>query len=691
MKPELSIIIPCYNCEKTLEEAVNSCFDQGLTNFEIVLVDDKSLDRTLDCIKHLSQKYPIIRYFSNDKNLGGGATRNKAVTESRADIVFCLDSDDILPCETLSSMYDFMKEKHCDAVGIHKSIKFSGSDKNNITKIDEFGYSNTDKPIPFESLFEYDGIRCPLYSTFMITKQAFNIAGGYPESHGFDTQGLAWRFLSNGLTAFTCPNASYLHRIEHGQSYYIREYNSGKVNLNWFYILEEHLFLFDKSITQLILSYNLGQIDGNIFDYIKKQKPRFNTDYILHNSKDIYARKIEDTSVSEVSSIDLYWLGVYQAYKKEFQKALVTLDSALVNSNTDLEIKSAIQKKKSIIISMVNFGDDKEKINQKVSDIYKISGRNSFENITKRIAKKILQKIQIYIGPFEDRNWNPLLILGLVHLHVKKLIKKDFHTADQSEDTSTPLDIVIPTLGQDLELLETSIKSTSLLRHIIKNIYIVAPWSQKLSNFCIDHSCILIDESTVLPYTKDKLGYIVSGKDRNGWLFQQLLKISSDSFVQSENYLVLDSDTVIVSPYSFISRSKFIFQESTEWNAEYFKMFERMFGYRAKNKLSFVCHMMIFNKSLLTELKQELYEKHHKSWDAVIIDNINHNQYSGFSEFETYGNWMYIHHKNKINKVPFYNQSITRDKLVDISKIQRRYSKYYTSVSFHTYVNKIRL
>ncbi len=686
MKPELSIIIPCYNCEKTLEEAVDSCFQQGLNNFEIVLVDDKSLDGTLDCIRRLSQKYPIIRYFSNNKNLGGGATRNRAVAESRADIIFCLDSDDILPSGTLSLMYNFMTEKHCDAVGIHKSIKFSGSDRSNVTKIDEFGYSNTDSPIPFESLFEYDGILCPLYSTFMITKRAYNISGGYPENHGFDTQGLAWRFLSNGLTAFTCPNASYLHRIEHGQSYYIREYNSGKINLNWFQILGEHLFLFDKSTAQSILSYDLGQIDGNIFDYIKKQIPKINTDLIFHNSKDIYAKKIENTPLSEVDSIDLYWLAKYQAYKKEFRKALTTLDSALVNSINNQRIKRVIQKKRSIIISMINFGDDKKKIHEKERDVYKISKRNSFKNITKRIVKRILQKTQIYIGPFKDRGWNPLLILGLVHLHVKKLVKKDFYTTDHSEYTPAPLDIVIPTLGQDLELLGTSIKSTSLLKHTIKNIFIIAPWSQKLSDFCRDHSCILIDESTVLPYTKDKLGYIVNGKDRNGWLFQQLLKLNSDSFVQSENYLVLDSDTVIISPYSFISNGKFIFQESTEWNAEYFKMFDRMFGYRAKNKLSFVCHMMIFNKSLLAELKRELCEKHHKSWDATIVENIDHNQHSGFSEFETYGNWMHIHHRDKLRKVPFYNQSITRDKLIDISKIQMRYSKHYTSVSFHTYV-----
>jgi glycosyltransferase involved in cell wall biosynthesis len=312
MDPELSIIIPCYNCEKTLEDAVASCYIQGLAiDFEIVLVDDGSSDGTKAVMKALSEKHPEIRLFYHDANRGGGAARNTAVRNSRAEIIYCLDSDNMLPPNALSKMYSFLREKNCDAVGINRSVKFKGTDVSDIAFVNTMGRAG--ERIPFESLvFETPEEMCPIYSTFMHTKKSFFTAGGYPEHHGFDTQGFAWRFLSNGLSAYTCPEAYDLHRVSFSRSYYIREYESGKINYNWVSVLEEFLYLFDDDVKRMILSYDFKDYTRTPFAMLQGIAEPFAPDYrdsIAPGGRNKRFEKLAALKRESLSAWDNYWLG----------------------------------------------------------------------------------------------------------------------------------------------------------------------------------------------------------------------------------------------------------------------------------------------------------------------------------------------------------------------------------------------
>jgi len=264
MTTQLTIIMPCYNCQETLEEAVESCFVQGLDNFEIVMVDDCSTDSTKGVMKILADKHKEIKLFFHDKNKGGGAARNTAVEHTQSDVIFCLDSDDILPGGTLAKMLSYLKEKNCDGVTIHRSIKFNGNNIDNINNIDVSSYLN--KKIPLQALFQKDGEFCPVYVNFMYTKNAFNRMGGYPTSHGYDTQGFAWRFLCTGLVAYTCPDAEYLHRVHFNESYFMREYNNGKMNYNCRNILLEHYYVFNKETIEFICKFDCSDFTRSIMN-----------------------------------------------------------------------------------------------------------------------------------------------------------------------------------------------------------------------------------------------------------------------------------------------------------------------------------------------------------------------------------------------------------------------------------------
>ncbi len=238
---KLSIIIPCYNCEKTLREAVDSCYLQGFTEeeFEIVMVNDCSTDSTWSLMTSLGKAHNNIRIFSHEENKGGGSTRNTATKEAEADVIFCLDSDDVLPPGTLHKMYQFLLHKKCDGVCFHYSVSFNKTNINDIDHVADMGPAGEE--IPFESLLQRNNHICPLYHVFMFTKQAFVKTGGYPTEHGFDTQGFAWRFLGEGLKAYVCPDSKYLIRINFHESYYVREYNDGRINANWQKIFLENI------------------------------------------------------------------------------------------------------------------------------------------------------------------------------------------------------------------------------------------------------------------------------------------------------------------------------------------------------------------------------------------------------------------------------------------------------------------
>lgn len=90
MEPKISVIIPTYNRENFISEALESVFDQDFPGVEILVIDDGSDDNTK---KVLSPYIDKIRYFYQD-NKGLGEARNKGILEARGDYLAFLDSDD---------------------------------------------------------------------------------------------------------------------------------------------------------------------------------------------------------------------------------------------------------------------------------------------------------------------------------------------------------------------------------------------------------------------------------------------------------------------------------------------------------------------------------------------------------------------------------------------------------------------
>lgn len=110
---KVSVIIPVYNSEAYLEEAIESVLKQNLNYVEIILIDDGSTDKSLDICYSYSNKHDNINVISQ-KNLGPGAARNKGIEVAKGEYVTFLDSDDLIHKNIFKKVYSILKETQSD-------------------------------------------------------------------------------------------------------------------------------------------------------------------------------------------------------------------------------------------------------------------------------------------------------------------------------------------------------------------------------------------------------------------------------------------------------------------------------------------------------------------------------------------------------------------------------------------------
>lgn len=138
MKKEelVSIITPVYNCEEFIEETIKCVIDQTYANWELLLVDDCTLDKSADIIKQYTKKDKRIKYFKLDQNSGAAVARNKALEESKGRFIAYLDADDLWKSEKLEKQVNFMlNNNYAFTCTDYEKIMEDGTSLNKIVKI----------------------------------------------------------------------------------------------------------------------------------------------------------------------------------------------------------------------------------------------------------------------------------------------------------------------------------------------------------------------------------------------------------------------------------------------------------------------------------------------------------------------------------------------------------------------------
>lgn len=108
----VSIITPAYNCERFIAETIQSVINQTYRNWEIIIVDDCSADKTQEIVLSYQKKDTRILFLKNDNNEGSAFSRNRALSIAKGKWIAFLDSDDLWLPEKLERQIEFMNENN---------------------------------------------------------------------------------------------------------------------------------------------------------------------------------------------------------------------------------------------------------------------------------------------------------------------------------------------------------------------------------------------------------------------------------------------------------------------------------------------------------------------------------------------------------------------------------------------------
>lgn len=158
----VSVIMPAYNMERFIEQAIRSVMNQTYWDWELLVIDDGSKDETCQIAERLSAEDSRVRLIRNEKNMGVARTRNRGLDLCRGEYIALLDSDDVWHPEKLEKQLTRMQQTGADL----SYCSYAMVDENGERIKEDYLVPDS---IDFEGLLRENVIGC---STVMLTAAA---------------------------------------------------------------------------------------------------------------------------------------------------------------------------------------------------------------------------------------------------------------------------------------------------------------------------------------------------------------------------------------------------------------------------------------------------------------------------------------------------------------------------------------
>lgn len=225
MRVKVSVIMPVYNCEKYLADSIKSVLAQTFTDFELIIIDDGSKDKSRKIIEEYSLKDTRIKAFYN-KNHGVSFTRNYGIDHANGEYIAFIDADDIYDNKYLEEMFSVIINEDadlvcCDLIMGYNANTFDAQDKN--LKYNTICISNEKNS--FKRAIDLGmGISAStkIFSTELINKYSirFNEKLSYGEDMFF-----CWKMFLVSKNIFYIPEKLYFYRLS-GDTAVLRYHDS---------------------------------------------------------------------------------------------------------------------------------------------------------------------------------------------------------------------------------------------------------------------------------------------------------------------------------------------------------------------------------------------------------------------------------------------------------------------------------
>lgn len=123
---KVSVIMPMYNVEKFVSNSIESVLNQTYSNFELIIIDDKSTDSSCEIASEYASKYPNIRLVINAKNSLVGYSRNVGLLYAEGEYISFIDADDMYRSDYLEKLVNALEENNVD-IAMCKHRQFVGN------------------------------------------------------------------------------------------------------------------------------------------------------------------------------------------------------------------------------------------------------------------------------------------------------------------------------------------------------------------------------------------------------------------------------------------------------------------------------------------------------------------------------------------------------------------------------------
>ena len=164
----VSVIMGIYNNEETVESAIGSIISQSYKNIELLIIDDKSLDGSLEICRNIQKKYNNIKLYENTENIGLTKSLNKLINYSSGFYIARQDADDISLNKRIEQQVKCLEKFNLDFCSTRARII---SSKKLLPKYSHF--------IPKKLLIN---LKNPfIHGTLLIRKEVLKMVGGYNE------------------------------------------------------------------------------------------------------------------------------------------------------------------------------------------------------------------------------------------------------------------------------------------------------------------------------------------------------------------------------------------------------------------------------------------------------------------------------------------------------------------------------
>lgn len=209
------------------------------------------------------------------------------------------------------------------------------------------------------------------------------------------------------------------------------------------------------------------------------------------------------------------------------------------------------------------------------------------------------------------------------------------------EDPKT-VDVVIPVTEKDFHKLEEVVGSLHFIRGLrIGSVYLVTPVPHTVPPLDVDHNVQVIADDVVLGPLRLPTEIRLGGKDRTGWVFQQLIKLAAPTFTTQSLILWHDADTVFCKPVYLVRRGRAQLFVAREFHKPYQDFIDRLVPGLRPQHLSFVAHSMLVQRDLLEELLRDICRGRDSraAWPEALIRALDQQQASAMSEYDLYARY----------------------------------------------------